>query len=107
MTNSQIKASTIISVELFRNTIESLILSISNQSKLRNQVQYNNDELNNSFKKSFSQITEVLQSVVDSFYWDYYEVNEFQPFNVESLDSDISHNLSILRSAQKLTKFIQ
>lgn len=100
-----LEAKTTITVEIFNR----MILSIDNKlnsSNLHNEVFYNNKELNKSLKYDFDQITEVLQSVVDRFYFDNYVVKSFIPLFSEDLQHCKNHNLSLLNSMKKVLKFI-
>ena len=73
-----LEAKTTITVEIFNR----MVLSIENKlnsSNLHNEVTYNKEELNKSLKCDFDQFTEVLQNVVDKFYFDNYVVDSFIP----------------------------
>jgi hypothetical protein len=95
-----------ISVALFTNMVSALESKLNGQSLL-NEVKYNNHQLNKSLKADFDQITEVLQAVVDSFYYDRYIVNSFMPLHREDLAYCKAHNLELLGSIKKVLKFIQ
>ena len=99
------EATTTITTEIFNR----MVLSIENKlnsSNLHNEVKYNKEALNSSLKYDFDQFTEVLQNVVDSFYFDNYVVDSFIPLFLEDLEYCKSHNLSLLNSMKKLLKFI-
>ena len=51
-------------------------------------------------------MSEVLQKVVDKYYVDYYEVNNYIEMNLDNLEYTLEHNLSIVNSCKKLVKFI-
>ena len=101
-----LEAKTTITVEIFNR----MVLSIENKlnsSNLHNEVTYNKEELNKSLKCDFDQFTEVLQNVVDKFYFDNYVVDSFIPLFSEDLDFCRKHNLSLISSMKKLLKFIK
>lgn len=99
------EAKTTISVEIFNNMIISIEGKL-NSTSLRNEVEYNNLELNKSLKYDFDQFTEVLQSVVDKFYFDNYIVDSFMPLFLEDLEYCKNKNLALLSSMKKTLKFI-
>ena len=101
-----LEAKTTITVEIFNR----MVLSIENKlnsSNLHNEVTYNKEELNKSLKYDFDQFTEVLQNVVDKFYFDNYVVDSFIPLFSEDLGFCRKHNLSLVNSMKKLLKFIK
>lgn len=101
-----LEAKTTITGEIFNR----MVLSIENKlnsSNLHNEVTYNKEELNKYLKYDFDQFTEVLQNVVDKFYFDNYVVDSFIPLFSEDLDFCRKHNLSLINSMKKLLKFIK
>ena len=101
-----LNAELIISKSLFNKMIINIESKLLNHSTLKNEIKYYNLELNTSLKKSFDEIVFALQSVVNSFYLGYYEIDGFIEFSEENITQALSHNLSILNNAKKLIKFI-
>jgi len=101
-----LEAKTTITVEIFNRMIISAEQKL-NSINLAHEVKYNGEELNKSLKYDFDQITEVLQNVIDKFYFDKYVVDSFMPLFLEDLDYCKNHNLSLLNSMKKLLKFIK
>lgn len=94
-----------IAVELFSNMVNSLETKLTSNI-LKDEVKYNQKELNESISKDFNQITEVLQNVVDSFYLQYYQVNGFESFTLKNFNRSLKHNLELIGNAKKLIKYI-
>lgn len=90
---------------IFENMVNSLEAKLTSAS-LKKELQYNCDALNNSLFNDFLTIKEVLQKVVDKYYFNYYEVEGYQQITLCNMQSSISHNLSLVRNAKKLIKFI-
>ena len=103
MTNQE--ATTIIAIELINRTVSNIENKLTSTT-LKNEVKYNSKELNTSLKLDFDQINEVLQGVVDRFYFNNYIVDSFIPLFEEDLDFSIVHNLKIVNSFKKVLKFI-
>jgi hypothetical protein len=101
-----LNAELIISESLFSNMVLKLENKLLSKTTLINEIKYHSSELNNSLKKSFDEIVFVLQSVVDSFYLSYYEVEGFILFCESNINEALKHNLSLLNNAKKLIKFI-
>ena len=104
MTN--LDATTEIAIELINGRVSS-IETILNDKDLYSKVKYNGKQLNISLKNDFDQFTEILQSVVDSFYYNNYVVDTFLPLYPNDLDFCKEHNLSVLNSMKKVLKFIK
>ncbi len=98
-------AEQIIATELLNRKVE-LLESKLNNTSLENEVKYNNKVLNQSLKSDFDQLSDILQRIVDSFYFDRYVVDRFMSFPVGDLKVARNHNLSLLNSMKKLLKFI-
>ena len=98
-------AAQIIAVEMFTNLVNQLEENLTAQ-RFRTEVKYHAEAINNALQKDFQQIVEILQNVVDKFYWSKYEVNGFLPFNSKDFDAILKHNLELVRNCKKLCKFI-
>ena len=99
-------AEQIISVELLSNTIDRTELILLDRIKLNNSLKYHSEAFNQSIKENINWMSEVLQKVVDKYYFDYYEVNNYIEMNLDNLEYTLEHNLSIVNSCKKLVKFI-
>lgn len=100
-----IEVETVIAVDLLKNTIKGLERKL-NSTVLKTEVKYHSEALNKSLKTDFDQITNILQSVVDKFYCDSYLVDSFTPMFIECFDYSKEHNKGLLKSIQKVMKFI-
>lgn len=98
---------TTIAVEILNRTAKSLEIIFSDLSKLKNSVKYNKTELNTSLEKDFSCMIEILQTVVDKYYQNYYEVNKFVPFSLDNFNYALEVNSSTLKSFNKLLNFVK
>ncbi|MFS0489925.1 hypothetical protein [Leadbetterella byssophila] len=96
----------ILAVTLLEGKINSIEVKLTSQN-LRNEVKYHNEALNQSLKSDFDQLTEILQGVVDAFYFDSFVVDRFEPLFIENLDFAVKHNLSLLGSLKKVLKLIE
>lgn len=97
---------TIIATEILNRTVLSIESRLNNHTELSNSIKYHNLAFNESLKKDFDQIIEVLQAVVDKFYIDNYMVDSYVYFNLCDIEFCKNHNMSILNSMKKLLKFI-
>jgi len=93
-----------ISVEIFNRMINSIEMRIQSQS-FKTELSYNSVQVNKVLGDSFSEIVNLLQSVVDKFYLGKYEVTGFQQFSLEDFDFCLNHNLSLITNCKKLIKF--
>lgn len=100
------EAATEISVGIVNRMMSSIDKKL-NSSNLHNEVKYNNEVLNKSLKNDFDQITEILQSIIDKFYWDTYIVDSFMPLFCEDLEFCKKHNLSLSNSMKKVLKWLE
>ncbi len=98
------KISTILSVELFERMVNGLENRI-NHHNFKNDLKYNLQDINNSMEKDFTDIVNLLQKIVDKFYYSKYDINGFIPFNLSDVDFCIEHNLMLVRNCKKLIKF--
>jgi hypothetical protein len=96
----------ILAVTLLEGSIASIETKLTSQ-RLKNDVKYHNAALNRSLKSDFDQVTEILQGVVDAFYFDSFVVDKFEPLFAENLDFAVKHNLSLLGSLKKVLKLIE
>lgn len=99
-------ATTIIAIELVTKTIQSCEQILNDKPKLVHSLKYNSKELNKSLSQSFAQLVDILQTVVDKFYWSYYEVQKFVPLSLIDLDYCVEKNKEILNAMKKLLKFV-
>ena len=98
-------AEQLIATELLNRNVELLELKL-NSTSLKNEVKYYSRALNQSLESDFDQFSNILQSVVDSFYFNHYIVDRFMPFSIVDLEVARKHNLSLLNSMKKLLKFV-
>lgn len=104
MTTEQ--ATTIIASEIIKREIVKIEELFNEKGKLLIELKYNKKALNERLKKDIEKYREILQNVVDKFYWSYYEVPNFIALEESYLDEAIEHNKVILRNMTKLLKFI-
>lgn len=102
----QENATTIIVSEIIRREINHIEELFNNKARLLNELRYDKTQLNNRLKKDIEKYREILQNVVNEFYWSYYEVPHFIELEKEYLDDILEHNRTILRNMTKLLKFI-
>lgn len=102
----QENATTIIASEIIRREINHIEELFNNKTRLLNELRYSKTQLNNRLKKDIEKYREILQNVVDKFYWSYYEVPNFIALEESYLDEAIEHNKVILTNMTKLLKFI-
>ena len=102
----KVTAEQTIAISIIENTINSLDEKLTDTSSLKKQVKYHGKKLNESMAKDFNQITEILQSVVNAFYYNSYIVDSFIAFHLEDFDFCVKHNYSLLNSMKKLLKFV-
>jgi len=96
----------IIAIELISNEVEDNIKFLSDFSKVRTAVKYESRVINEKFKKEFDLYTSLLQKIVDSYYFSYYEVSSFVDMTLENIHYSIEKNLETLSSMKKLLKFV-
>lgn len=96
----------IITQELFKREIESMEEIFANESKLKNDLKYDNQEINASLQAFFNSASEILQNVIDDNYKCYFEVPKFLKMNLENYNETYNHNLQILNASKRLLKFI-
>jgi len=92
--------------EIFKREIESVDKILGDKSKLRNDLNYQNESINEFLKKSFSFFTDVLKKVIDENYQGYFEMPNFLPMNCQNFTETINNNLEILAAARRVQKFI-
>lgn len=103
---TQENATTIIVSEIIKREIIKIEELFNDKGKLFTELKYNKKALNERLKKDIEKYREILQNVVDKFYWSYYEVPNFIALEESYLDEAIEHNRTILRNMTKLLKFI-
>lgn len=99
-------AEQIIAVELIKNEVEENIKFLSDTTKIKIAVKYDNNLINKKLKKEFVLYTSLLQKIVNDYYFSYYEVSSFVNMNLENLSYSIEKNLETLNSMKKLIKFV-
>lgn len=95
-----------IAVAIIEKNVDSLINKMSSSS-FKNEVKYHADSINKSMVDDFKQITEILQHVVDSYYYNSYVVDSFVAFHIDDYDFCVEHNLSLANSMKKVLKFVK
>jgi len=71
-------------------------------ARLKKELKYNADALNDRLNKSFEQFREILQAIVDKFYYDYYEIRSFVRLDLNHLNETINENKETLNGIIKL-----
>jgi hypothetical protein len=99
-------AAEIICVELLGNLVKKLEETLTSQS-FKREIFYHGAKINVTLQNDFNVIVEILQNTVDKFYFNYYDIAGFQCFMVESFESNLKHNLALIKSCKKLLKFIE
>ena len=106
MNNQKENVATNIAIELFKQSVARIEDRI-NSTSFKNEVKYHSKALNAAMANNFNQIVDVLQSVVDSYYINHYEINGFIPFSVADFDICKAHNLGIITNCKKLIAFAE
>lgn len=96
----------IIACEIFKREVESVEKILEDKAKLRHDLKYHNEAINDSLKSSFSFFTEVLTKVIDENYRNYFEMPNFLKMNCQNFGETIKNNLEILAAARRVQKFI-
>ncbi len=96
----------IITQELFKREIESVEEIFANKSKLKNDLEYNNQVINASLQAFFDSASEILQNVIDANLRTYLEVPRFLKMNLENYNETFNHNLQVLVGSRRLLNFI-
>jgi uncharacterized lipoprotein YehR (DUF1307 family) len=104
--NLKIEAQTTICVELFRNMLNKIENKFNDLATLKNSLKYNEESFNNSLRNDFIQIVKVLQGVIDKYYFNYYNVDNYEYMSLSNLEESLNHNKMLLNGANKLLKFI-
>ena len=100
-----LEAGTLISVEIINRMVVSLEVKLKSES-LKNEVKYHGKQLNNYLSNDFKAVIEIIQNVVDKFYFDKYIVNSFMTLYLDDLDFCVSHNTSLVNSMKKILKYV-
>lgn len=104
---TKLEVETIISVELFKSMLYRIEQKLNDIVTLKKTLKFNEFEFNNSLKSDFSQMVEVLQNFVDSYYFGYYEVDSYEYMTLSNIELSLKHNKTLLNNAIKLIKFIE
>ncbi|WP_288373986.1 hypothetical protein [uncultured Chryseobacterium sp.] len=100
------EAMELISIDIFKRMVNDLEAVLSNSSKLKNEIKYHEQAVNKALQSDFEDIVNLLQTVVDKFYVDNYDISGFQYLTPADFESSLKHNLSLVQNCQKLLKFI-
>lgn len=102
MTTQIDTAETIIIEALLIERAKSLTERLNNKQYLIREIKYNQSAFNMSLKEDIDWMRSILQSVVDKFYFNYYEVPGFACLSIDNLDYSIAHNMGVINSFNKL-----
>ena len=97
----------IIAVEIIKREVYGNIELLSDKSKIKDIVKYDNYAINKKLSNEFKSVINVLQNVIDAYYFSYYEVSPFVELSLSNLDYALDENLKTLNSMKKLLKFVE
>lgn len=101
-----LEAKKIIVAELIRRDSNAINELFNDTARLKKELKYNADALNDRLNKSFEQFREILQAIVDKFYYDYYQIRGFVRLDLNHLNETVNENKETLNGIIKLLKFI-
>ena len=101
-----LEAKKIIVAELIRRDSNAINELFNDTARLKEELKYNADALNDRLNKSFEQFREILQAIVDKFYYDYYQIRSFVRLDLNYLNETVNENKETLNGIIKLLKFV-
>lgn len=106
MKNKKEEAAIIIAYEIFKREVESVEKILENKTKLKKDLLYDNEAINNSLRSSFLYFNSILRRIINEYYQGYFEMPNFLKMNCENFEETLNNNLQILAAAKRIQKFI-